>query len=626
MGMASSPGRAWMAALVAAVVGVSAAVPSIAVPVAATEESELPAMMLVMDASGSMDEASGAGGTRMEAAEGALAEVMAAVPDETQVGLRVFGGEESDNECANTRLEVPVGPVDRAAIDSVMGGLGPAGATPLADSIEAAADDLPDDMPGMIIVVTDGEDTCEGDPCEIAGQLVQSGIDVRVDVVGFQVAADEQGQLECIAESGGGTYFEAHDADSLAAQLRRAAVRGLRVFTPEGIPIEGTNAPQSAPSIEEGRYLDELRGDQPRHYEVEVPVGETLWAAATTTTTLASLTATAEIELTVTSASGSQCASESGIAVGASGRGMPLTAAVLATADDLEACGAGPHVMRVVQAQDGESADRPVELLVGFEPAVTSTGGLPPPAGDGSWEGEASSGGTPEPVIGSPNIASATPVGPGRYSDTILVGETLFYGVELDWGQQLVCEATLGADAVFADALGRTLPAARTHMFAPFRAELYGPEYQAGGIPFDATEEMTFTSTTPPVRYLNRDAVLSKYASLAGTYYCAVKMAGNTQDAGAGEIPLELVIDVVGTTAGAPEYLVEEEAEPTPTPTEIPTDPVASPDEPEAAESEGLPTWVALSGVFLLGLLVAAAVALLLNRRKVSASRSPTAQ
>jgi Ca-activated chloride channel family protein len=583
----------------------------------------MPAVMLVVDGSGSMDEPAGDGRTRMEAAEDAINAAMAAVPDGTQVGLRVFGGERRGEEsCADTRLEVPVGAVDRPAINAALDGLEPRGRTPLADSIEAAAAELPDDIPGMIIVVTDGEENCGGDPCEIAGQVTQAGVELRVDVVGFQVPADEQRQLECIADAGGGTFFEAEDADGLAAQLRRAAVRGLRVFIPSGIPVEGTTTAQGAPAIEQGRYLDELLGDQPRHYSVDVPEGQTLWAAATTTTNLASLTATADLELTIASASGSRCESDTGTVVGASGRGMPLTAAVMVAAEDLADCGAGPHVVSVVQGRGGENTDRAVEVLIGLEPAVATLDGLPSAADDQSWEVEPAQTGSPEQVIGSPNIASATLVEPGTYSDTILVSETLYYAVELDWGQQLVCEATIGADSAVASGLSGAPPAARTHMFAPFRAELSGPRYEGGGDLYDATEDVTHTSTTPPVRYLNREVRQPRPASLAGTYYCAVKLAGNPGDAGVGEIPVHLAIDVVGQAEGEPDYLMDEEdLEPDPGAAEDP-DPGSEADEPEAAApSDGLPTWAAFAGVFVLGVLLTTGMAYLLTQRRRGETR-----
>lgn len=599
------PARQALVAISLAALGGAVAGPGAAVPVAAQEPDgqEPSALMLVVDASGSMSDPSGTGESRMAAAAAALDDVVAAVPDGTQVGLRVISGERSgEGSCEDTRLAVPPGPVDPAAVRSAVDDLDPRGDTPLADSLELAADDLPTDLPGMIVVVTDGMESCGGDPCEVAGQLVESGLDVRIDVVGFQVEQDARTQLQCVADAGNGRYVDAPDAAALAAQLQRVAVRGLRVFTPGGMPVQGTPEPPDAPAVGEGRYADELYAEEPRHYRVEVPDGATLWAAASVRPHLTDRLDDMALAVAVLGSGGSECTRERESATGAWTASLPLTTMVVAGPDDLDGCGGGPYVARVHYEPDTrEPAEvRAVELLVGFEPGVTTTEGLPPKATDDAFEVELTTGSAPlEPVVGSPSMTSAPLVGPGRFSDTILVGETLIYAAELDWGQQLVCEPSLGTSAAVAEGFTGSPPVAWTRLFGPYRGRAI-PTYR--GETYTGEEEVTDYKASAPVRYLNREGRAPSAAAVPGTYYCAVTLEGRGGHVGLGPVPLEVAIDVAGEAGeGAPRYV--------PLAGTAPGSPAADQTSPAgqlgSAGSDGTPLWVWIASIALLGVLLA---------------------
>lgn len=74
-----------------------------------------------------------------------------------------------------------------------------------------------------MIVVSDGKETCGGDPCAAVRELRAAGIDVRVDVIGFDVGADERAQLVCIAGAGGGRYYDARTPEELRGAVARVA-------------------------------------------------------------------------------------------------------------------------------------------------------------------------------------------------------------------------------------------------------------------------------------------------------------------------------------------------------------------------------------------------------------------
>ncbi len=201
--------------------------------VAAQDDDPLDASTLtvnvefVLDASGSMAEAiSGTDQSRMDAAKAAMREVIDELPDRDglNVGFRIYGHEgsnaEADREisCAATELLVSIDGVDRDALLAEIESATPTGWTPLAQSLEEAAKDFSpggESVTNAVIMVTDGEDTCGGDPCAVAGQLNAAEISLTTHVVGFALTAEQEDAVRCIAEEGGGELFTADDADSL---------------------------------------------------------------------------------------------------------------------------------------------------------------------------------------------------------------------------------------------------------------------------------------------------------------------------------------------------------------------------------------------------------------------------
>ena len=137
----------------------------VAVPAGAGEEPEDAAqqgrMVLVLDASGSMREPHGDGRSRFRAAVGALREVVSALPDEMEVGLRVYGSRIDDGpgSCQDSELTVPVGATDKPALRQALGDARPLGNTPIAFSLREAAKDLGDEAARSIVLHSDGEES-----------------------------------------------------------------------------------------------------------------------------------------------------------------------------------------------------------------------------------------------------------------------------------------------------------------------------------------------------------------------------------------------------------------------------------------------------------------------------------
>lgn len=179
----------------------------------------MPEAVFILDASGSMTEAAGAQ-TKMEAAKAVLAQVVPAVAPEVKVGLAAYGHRRM-NDCSDIEVLVPPGTEDRAAVLARIAAMQPKGVTPIAGAIAQVAEFLKGrDAETTIVLVSDGKETCGGDPRAVVKALKDSGIHFVMHVVGFGVTAADQAELTGIAEAGGGKYFGAGDAAALLAALQ----------------------------------------------------------------------------------------------------------------------------------------------------------------------------------------------------------------------------------------------------------------------------------------------------------------------------------------------------------------------------------------------------------------------
>lgn len=214
------------------------------------------AVVLILDASGSMERTDDSGVVLMDGAKDAVSRLVEGLPEGSPVGLLLYGHRAPNDDpaagCMDTELVVPVGPLERDAMLATISGVAPRGFTPIGRALEEAAAAL-GDAGGTVILVSDGEDTCAPpDPCEIAAALSDAGIDLRVHTIGFfldQEGAAQQ-QLQCIAETTGGSYQNVDTIDELAGEL------GLLVATalPPGpepliLPLDGALTQELAPVV-----------------------------------------------------------------------------------------------------------------------------------------------------------------------------------------------------------------------------------------------------------------------------------------------------------------------------------------------------------------------------------------
>jgi Ca-activated chloride channel family protein len=181
--------------------------------------------ILVLDASGSMwGQIDGV--NKIVIAREVIAEVLQDLPGTLDLGLMAYGHNRR-GDCSDIEMLIEPGPDTRAAIVEAVNTINPRGRTPMTDAVVAAAQALRyTENAATVILVSDGIETCEADPCAIAAELEAAGIGFTAHVIGFDVASEPEAraQMQCLAENTGGAFLTADNAEELAAALAQVAV------------------------------------------------------------------------------------------------------------------------------------------------------------------------------------------------------------------------------------------------------------------------------------------------------------------------------------------------------------------------------------------------------------------
>ena len=199
--------------------------------------------LIVLDASGSMW-GQIEGRAKLEIARDTLAQALAAMPADSSIGLMAYGHRRK-GDCGDIELVVPPAPGSAATINRAVGEMKFLGMTPLTESVRQAAQALRyTEQAARVILITDGVETCNADPCALGEELAMSGTDFTAHVVGFGLSAEEGRQVACLAENTGGRYLQADDMAALGAALTQTMVEEPAL---PPLPEAALVAPQSAP-------------------------------------------------------------------------------------------------------------------------------------------------------------------------------------------------------------------------------------------------------------------------------------------------------------------------------------------------------------------------------------------
>lgn len=196
--------------------------------IAAEQQACTEDAMIVFDASRSMDaaDADDAGLRRIDSVRTALARILPEVASKRRLGLVTYGPGPHE-ACTNVTLALR--PQSNAAqrILERINSLNPDGRTPLTRAVRFAADALDyRSRPVTIVVLTDGEETCKGDPCALAHRLKAESAGLTIHVISYRiedsVGSDGIFQARCLADETGGRYAAASTIDEVADALKQA--------------------------------------------------------------------------------------------------------------------------------------------------------------------------------------------------------------------------------------------------------------------------------------------------------------------------------------------------------------------------------------------------------------------
>ena len=221
---------------------------------------------IVVDASrsmwGRMD-----GEPKMAIAKDILQDVSYWFPEDLDLALRAYGSTSpsDSNNCADSALLVPFSAQNREPIRHAIAGLRPLGQTPIAYALNQASRDfgsMEDDR--AVVLVTDGIESCGGDPVQAARDLRAQGI--KVHVIGFglgNVADEDWASLQAVADASGGHYVTAGSAEELKAALAQTVATAYSVFKGSIEVATGSLGSNGTVYLPEGDYRVVLHSSPP---------------------------------------------------------------------------------------------------------------------------------------------------------------------------------------------------------------------------------------------------------------------------------------------------------------------------------------------------------------------------
>lgn len=178
---------------------------------------------VILDASNSMNEVIN-GEKKMDTAKRVLSNLVEQWETEStgniHIGLRVYGNnfdptKTKEIACQDTTLEVPISKNSAGDIKSKIYGIEAKGYTPIAYTLNEAIGDFTPGNVNSVVLVSDGKESCDGNPCDVAKAYKENGLELKIHVIGFAVDDETQAQLKCIADATGGKYYTAGNAEDL---------------------------------------------------------------------------------------------------------------------------------------------------------------------------------------------------------------------------------------------------------------------------------------------------------------------------------------------------------------------------------------------------------------------------
>ncbi|MEU9411355.1 hypothetical protein AB0E08_37450 [Streptomyces sp. NPDC048281] len=339
-----------------------------------------------------------------------------------------------------------------------------------------------------------------------------------------------------------------------AAAASSADGAGGYAFAPDARTVTGAASTTDAVPLDPGTtYRSTLPDKGERYFRLELTAGTTAYVPVTAVPpAAATVSASDGIEVSIEDANGTACDYDSA-RFGAGLSPRPVTAVGRRDAGRALCQGAGTFYVVVERIVSGSRTTTPgswdLEIAPVTEPALAKAGATTAP--------EAWNSASPEPLTSDPRhrtggagFSAARTLEQGVWQTGITPGQTLYYAVPVDWGQQLHATVDLGSSG--GDARGYVSAALNLSLYNPVR----GPVDDVS-LGYDGTQKSSSLDPLPPVAYANRYAAsgTENAVRFAGAYYLVVHLTGQTADTfGQGPYGVTLRVRVDGTPNSGPGY------------------------------------------------------------------------
>jgi len=220
------------------------------------------------------------GEPKMVVAKEILQDVSYWFPEDLNLALRAYGSTSpsESSDCADSALLVPFGDENREPIRAAIAGLRPLGQTPIAYALNQSARDfgtLQDDR--AVVLVTDGIESCGGDPVQAARELREQGITVHLIGFGLGNGADEDtASLRAVANASGGRYVTAGSAEELKEALVQTVATSFSVFKGSTEVAKGSLGSDQRLFLPEGDYRVVLDSSPPQNVQITLAARDQL--------------------------------------------------------------------------------------------------------------------------------------------------------------------------------------------------------------------------------------------------------------------------------------------------------------------------------------------------------------
>ncbi|MBT2402720.1 hypothetical protein J7I97_03145 [Streptomyces sp. ISL-87] len=319
--------------------------------------------------------------------------------------------------------------------------------------------------------------------------------------------------------------------------------------------VAGKPTSADAPLLSPGKVYEDVISPEDRFYQLNLDDKSSVYVSAVVRPPAgAKVGYSDDVEVTIMTTGGKACPGNPGRASFGSEAGTISAVGVRRLEEDADCTAGGTYFVKVTRtaAKDSDQRSWPVELLVKREPVLG--GGNAPTTAPSVWPSASPTlpGTAPVGRAGGTGFNDARAVGTGVWRDDLRPGQTRFYRVPLDWGQQLGLSAEL-ANASMTKDYGFAAAGLKVSLYTPYRGLADSKDTT-----YDGKQAAVALPKTAPVAYVNRfaDDAEMRAMRVAGWYYIAVTMGANVGEfiEDAQPVPLTLRMEVIGSPAKAPAY------------------------------------------------------------------------